>query len=84
MSVTGAVTQEDGFEVGEHTGFNWQLFDEFYLAMHHPSTTDPAHQQALGLVDESNLSDSGEEEGSPPSSDDHAACIGLVVLYILC
>ena len=52
--------------------------------MHHHSSTDPAHQQALGLVGESNLSDSGEEEGSRPCSDDHDACIGLVVLYMLC
>ena len=77
MSVTGAVTQEDGAEVRQHTATSWQLFDELYLAIYHHLPTD-AHQQALGLVNESKLSDSAEKEGRPPSSDGHAACIVLV------
>ncbi|DBA92623.1 TPA: hypothetical protein ACH3X1_002842 [Trebouxia sp. C0004] len=70
MSVTGAATEEDSAEVGEHMGTGWQLFDEYYLAMHHRSPTDPSHQQALGLVDESNLTDSDEQEGAIDASSD--------------
>ena len=75
MSVTGAATDEGGEEVGEHMGTGWQLFDEFYMAVHHQSPTDPAYQQAKGLVDESNLSDSDEEEGSSPFSTGYVACV---------
>lgn len=76
MSVNCDATQENGAEVGEHMGTGCQLFDEFYLAMHHHLPTDPAHQQALGLVDESDLSDNGEEEGK--------LYLVMVMLHVLC
>lgn len=84
MSTTGAATEEHGAEVGEHVGTGWQLFDEFFLAMYHQSPTDPSHQHALGLVDESNLSESDGEAGSPPSNNGHVACIVFASVILCC
>ena len=63
------------FMIETMSSTGWQLFDGFFLAMHHQSPTDPSHQHALGLVDECNLSESDGEAGSPPFNNGHVACI---------